>query len=224
MMNLRHISFVILLVLLIACAGGCFRNETTQAPRTLLDADTKQTILDTCFEEELPIVLEEPLKAGSFLIGCRRAFNNMANAPDFQRYELYIGAFDGKRGTWTSPVIPYVSVARTILNEYSFAFAWKSYNGTDLLFVVSPAGDTPLTYDVPYAESEWFNIVPYDSMGTEPIFLRDDEVTEGYPIWIFCTTVEDLEEDYELHYGDLVLTYDDLKDWLSNVDEYMPKE
>ena len=44
-----------------------------------------------------------------------------------------------------------------------------------------------------------------------------------FPRWTFCTTVEDLPEDYELHYSDQVVTYRDLRTWLSNVDDYMPE-
>lgn len=210
-------SLLILIMLATFCGSGCSQTKTTPLPRTQRDLKTKQAIMDSQLGDYDTIILEKSLEAGSVLLCCKRAYD------DFNSYAALLGAYDGRGGYWTTFIGP-LGTSQPILNDYSLAFAWESYNGTDILFYVSPVEELPTTYDVPYEESSWYGITPYDSLGTEPILLCDEDILGGYPNWIFCTTKEDLPEDYELHYGDLVVTYDDLRDWLSEVHDYMPKK
>ena len=213
----------VLLALVVCCVSSCSWAKAKPFSRTQRDAKAREAIIECQNVDEDSIILEKSLKAGSVLLCCKESYENVLGIGDFSQYVIYIGSHNGDHGFWTTFIGLFPGISRKILNDYSLAFAWKSYQGTDLLFAVSPAGDLPDTYDVPYAESEWNGITPYDSMGTEPILLCDEEVLDGYPVWIFCTTVEDLPNDYELHYGDLVVTYSDLRAWLSNVDDYMPE-
>ena len=226
-MKKRSILVILLLVFLAGCGKEAGTAGTGGARFTQKQIEEFHTLSrEAAFVwlgDEDAIVLEETLPAGSVLLGGCVTFDDDPGMQGFSRHELAIGSYSEKSGVWSSPVWDTYEPSHPILNEYSFAFAWRSYAGTDLLFVVSPAGDLPGTYHVPYAESEWNGITPYDSMGTEPILLCDEEVLDGYPTWIFCTTVEDLPEDYELHYGDQVVTYRDLRSWLSTVDDYMPE-
>lgn len=212
-----------LIVLIISFGTSCSQTEATPLSRTQRDLETKQAIINSQLGEYDTIILEKSLKAGSVLLCCRRAYEDDPYWDDFNNYAALLGAYDGHGGYWTTFVSPF-DTSLPIFNDYSLAFAWESYNGTDILFYISPVGEVPTSYDVPYAESSWYGITPYDSIGTEPILLCDEDVLDGYPTWIFCTTKEDLPEDYELHYGDQVVTYDDLRDWLSDVHDYMPKK
>lgn len=227
-MKKRFFIIAALFFLLTGCAINAGRVKDNSSGFSQKQKDemfdaARAAIIESNSIDENTLVLEKSLQAGSVLLGTCASYDNNYKMDDFCRFELYIGAHNGENDVWCTPIWSGTQAEYPLFNDYSYAFAWKSYAGTDLLFVISPAGDYPGTYDAPYAESEWNGITPYDSMGTEPILLCDEEVLDGYPTWIFCTTVEDLPEDYELHYGDQVVTYSDLRAWLSNVDDYMPE-
>lgn len=88
--------------------------------------------------------------------------------------------------------------------------------GRDLFVIVTPAMKYKLP---PYAESLQYGIEPYDSLSTKPIKVVDDASAEqytdlwhyGYPVWIFVIPEEKIDDTYELHYGDYVLTGKDIQ-------------
>jgi hypothetical protein len=52
--------------------------------------------------------------------------------------------------------------------------------------------------------------VPYDNLNTEPLIIQDKDYQGNCPVWIFDLSAESVDENYELHYGDYVLTGKDL--------------
>ena len=63
---------------------------------------------------------------------------------------------------------------------------------------------------VPYEESEWYEQIPTDSLGSEPLMIQHPRWRDNYPVWVFAIPEDRIDESYELHYVDYVLTGSDL--------------
>ena len=88
--------------------------------------------------------------------------------------------------------------------------------GTDVVIQITP--NIPYYVKIPpYSETKWYGIVPYDTTGSKIVKLyntpeeRENDMQATYPIWLLTLSYDDIPEDYELHYGDYVLTYEDIK-------------
>ena len=92
----------------------------------------------------------------------------------------------------------------------------ETNHGTEaIIFIVPPVEDVSAIYHKAYTENTKFcGIVPYDTMGNEFIayYPTTAAFPQGtYPMWMMILSCEDLPEDYELHYGDFVLTAQDIQ-------------
>lgn len=97
----------------------------------------------------------------------------------------------------------------------SHFFLLDGEQGRDVVIVVTPPMSRQLSA---YSESSWYGITPFDSLDTVPMKVSDERTglhsTElwhfGYPVWIFVVPEKDINETYELRYGDYVLTGTDI--------------
>ena len=89
-------------------------------------------------------------------------------------------------------------------------------NGTDVIILITPnfKGNRN-TASILYEESTEYAQTPYDTLNNlfEPIYptTKYDHSVCKVPMWILVLSYESIPEDYELHYGDYVLTYEDIK-------------
>lgn len=199
-------AFFGVLIMLLLLSGCVEKKPVSAAEREAMYQEIEHIALTEWWHSsEEAIFMKEHLKAGSVLF-CYF---------DGKMSGSLIAAYDSEGGIVGTTVCGANEHSFSILNDRSFAYAWPTDSGIDLLFYVMP--DYPIEKSSfsldelpPYKETAWYGIEPYDTVGTEPIFLQDGESYGSYPQWIFCTTLEDLKEGYELHYGDLVVTYDDI--------------
>lgn len=88
--------------------------------------------------------------------------------------------------------------------------------GREVIVIVTPACTEELR---PYSECAEFGIEPYDSLNSAPIKILDDTPGKaynelwhyGYPVWVFAVPDSKIDDSYELHFGDYVLTGKDIK-------------
>lgn len=202
----KAFCWILIMLLLLSGCGRVEKQPVSAAEREAMYEKIEHIALTEWWHSsEEAIFMKEHLKAGSVLF-CYF---------DGKMSGSLIAAYDSEGGIVGTTVDDTDEHAFSILNRRSYVYAWPTDSGIDLLFCVRP--DYPIEKSSfsldelpPYKETAWYGIEPYDTVGTQPIFLEDSESYGGYPQWIFCTTVEDLKEGYELHYGDLVVTYDDI--------------
>lgn len=102
-------------------------------------------------------------------------------------------------------------------------FTLEGRFGRDVIVIVTPAMKACLSS---YVESPQYGLVPYDSLGSTPMKVIDEKSADqypylwhyGYPIWIFAIPETKIGDDYELHFGDYILTGKDIKagTWINN--------
>lgn len=95
---------------------------------------------------------------------------------------------------------------------YDSCFLWHNgEKGTDVIISIIPNVQKNLMGPaVPYEETDYYQQVPIDSLGTTPIEITYPYYNYNYPQWIFVIDKERIDDSYELHYMDYVLTGDDL--------------
>lgn len=105
-------------------------------------------------------------------------------------------------------------------NSFSSFVVYKGYIGTDYLIFVTP----DMHYGWTYETSPDRDYVPYDTLNTKPLMIQDEEYQSNCPVWIFDLAAASINEKYELHYGDYVLTGKDLmsRSWDPPEDKHVP--
>lgn len=103
---------------------------------------------------------------------------------------------------------------------FSSFVVYKGYKGTDYLVFVTP----DMHYGWTYETSPDREYVPYDTLNTKPLMIQDEEYQSNCPVWIFDLAAASVNEKYELHYGDYVLTGNDLvsRSWNPPEDKHVP--
>ena len=61
-----------------------------------------------------------------------------------------------------------------------------------------------------YPESDYYQVEPSDSLNSVPMKIYRQEWMGGYPTWVYAISLEKITEDYELRYGEFVLTGTDI--------------
>ena len=109
-----------------------------------------------------------------------------------------------------------------ILTRYESGFQhFQQNDGTELVLIaVFPNRVTGVEYE----HSEFYQLEPYDTLGTVPMTVQAAEWNEGYPAWFFVVEEANVDESYELHYDDFVLTGEDIlaNTWKIGEAEPMP--
>ena len=88
----------------------------------------------------------------------------------------------------------------------SFFTELKGYKGSDIVIYVS----ANRTDDDFYESSEWYKVIPSDSLSNKPLLIHDIDWEHNFPAWIFVVPKDKLDGTYELHYGEYVLTGNDI--------------
>lgn len=124
--------------------------------------------------------------------------------PDVRQLRL-TGAIEGKvpifyDEDWEDR---YTGEDHYTLTSYDSGFVpLEGQEGSLLLIEVFPNR----VRDTAYEASEFFEIKPEDNLGTVPMEVFDADWNEGYPAWFFVLDPAEITEDYELRYGDFILT------------------
>lgn len=79
-------------------------------------------------------------------------------------------------------------------------------NESAVMIVVTPNH----SIGIPYQESDFYNIEPSDSLNSEPMKICLEDWELGDPFWFYVVPLENITEDYELRYGNYVLTGADI--------------
>lgn len=108
---------------------------------------------------------------------------------------FYDEDWDTKKNPSTCP--SYESGFMQILPEY----------GDAVLIMVFP-NRVP---GVRFEDSEFNGLKPSDTLGSAPMKIHTPKWNEGYPAWFFLVENKDVDDSYELHYGDFVLTGADIR-------------
>ena len=53
-------------------------------------------------------------------------------------------------------------------------------------------------------------LLPKDTLGTKALRFQQNDWHNGYPLWIFAIPLDQIDESYELCFGDYVLTGNDI--------------
>ena len=110
---------------------------------------------------------------------------------------------------------------------YSHYFFLDGRFGRDVVIIVIP----PMMVTLPsYSDCPQYGIEPYDNLDSVPMKVLDktsagkyiDLWNCGYPIWIFVIPEQRIDDNYELHYGDLVLTGKDIQSGIWSSDGVLP--
>ena len=100
----------------------------------------------------------------------------------------------------------YVPIFYDQEGAYSVFIEYDGYAGTDYLVYVAPN----MNYGRSFKTTPDRDYVPYDTLKTKPLFIQDENYQKNCPVWIFDLDRSTITENYELHYGDFVLTGKDL--------------
>lgn len=140
------------------------------------------------------------------------------------------GEVDGYHPTWifyAAKNAKYDENSYENMKEYTYYdshfFFLDGKLGRDLVVIVTPAMKSFLC---PYSESPQYGIEPYDTLESIPMKIIDDTASVsysglwhyGYPIWVFTIPEKQIDDSYELHFGDYVLTGKDIKTGTWSID------
>ena len=206
MKRYKHIVLIVLVVILAAALLIWKSQPTREQSEQALDAE-----IQSMRQRKDYLLAYQKLHAGGYL--CVLDNSPEDNPYDFKfityniltiKYGRPVFDFDGE------DVIAAIGANDGLVDiflEYhrgsnSYFFRYKSYNGTDILIFVMPNVNTGETYEES-TEKDW---VPYDTLDTDPFYFQDKMHHRNYPVWIFDIPEDSIDESYELHFGDFVLT------------------
>ena len=95
---------------------------------------------------------------------------------------------------------------------------WKSYLSS-FRRLKDPSGEESMVLIVvtpnrvigqSYQESEYYQVEPSDSLNSTPLKVHQEDYMLGDPFWFYVIPIEKITEDYELRYGEFVLTGTDI--------------
>ena len=108
------------------------------------------------------------------------------------------------------------------LTRYESGFQhFQQNDGTELVLIaVFPNRVTGVEYE----RSEFYQLKPYDTLGTVPMTVQAPEWNDGYPAWFFVVEEANVDDSYELHYDGFVLSGTDIHSntWRIGKAEPMP--
>ena len=211
------ITLIAVILLLTGCAKGS--SAFTVHPNRVKEQHLKTLLSD---KMGLEIVDWMPLQIGGALAACK---NSIQNDPDLTTYpfmEYRLCSFDGK--TIESRRVYDTSMGKDGVDVYIFYDEdWESNNivyKSKYIYVTGDAGTDVLVFVTPnfriYSREKMTpaDVEPWDTLQTKPMVLPDEDWFDS-PIWIFDLSLDDIDESYELHYADWVLTGTDIlnKTW-----------
>ena len=99
----------------------------------------------------------------------------------------------------------------------------ETNKGTDVVILVTPNYEDVYHKTITYADSNEYGMTPYDTLNSDftPVYAtpenKEDDMIDG-PMWMLALSCDDLPDDYELHYGEFVLTAEDIRNgtWSSD--------
>lgn len=117
---------------------------------------------------------------------------------------------------WKSDTYGTQNVAEEDNPNFSNFFYIDGRLGRDVIVIVTPACTEEPT---PYSGCAEFGIEPYDSINSVSMKVVDNTPGKaynelwhyGYPVWVFAIPYSEIDDSYELHFGDYVLTGKDIK-------------
>ena len=89
---------------------------------------------------------------------------------------------------------------------FSVFVPYEGFKGTDYLVYVCP----DMSFGRTFETTPDRDYVPFDTLDTKPLMIQDENYQGNCPVWIFDVPAQSVDESYELHYGDFVLTGSDL--------------
>ena len=110
-----------------------------------------------------------------------------------------------------APNTQHITKSESELEEYHSFFLWHHGQfGNDAVIFVTPEINMQ-NQNMKYEDSPFYQVFPYDSLGTEYVELEHPGWLNDCPGWVFVIPEDEITEDYELKYMDYVLTGADLK-------------
>ena len=201
---------VVLLVLalavgLISCASPDLRNQAE--PEHLLDAVVQEMEL-----KDDHYISKMKLHAGGYLLITDESPKD--NPYDFKF--IMFSIFTIKNGEITVDDEPLFeediegSVRIFVENRdaSNWLYLYKGYKGTDIILYIMPDFGSGKSFD----ESSQRSWTPYDNLDSQPFFFQDMKYHDNYPAWIFDIPLDQIKKDYELRYGDYLLTGQEILD------------
>lgn len=93
--------------------------------------------------------------------------------------------------------------------EYPSSFQYYQNPENDKIDVLIAVGQNYEEQEK-YTESDNDKLLPKDTLGTKALRFQQNDWHNGYPLWIFAIPLDQIDESYELCFGDYVLTGNDI--------------
>ena len=217
-MRKRILLFVLFLAMMICCVS-CSK----LTPQQVADLELTMQSAVHGYQMEENFIAKLMLHGGGYLV-VSDATEDWFGEKEFS-YDI-LSIFDGKLDIEEEVFRQKDAVDIFYMQEEGSGFSafllYKGYKGTDYLVFVTP----DMHYGWTYETSPDREYVPYDTLNTKPLMIQDAEYQSNCPVWIFDLAAASVNEKYELHYGDYVLTGKDLMSgsWDPPEDKHVPME
>lgn len=217
---LRYMIFTLCLVATLSILSGCRASiEQTQSVGNPSAGASSQVTMNKLKKalisgsEKFPAWIQLP--SGAFFVFWNRGYDNL-----FNEYQLVNAVFQAVDGELQTKIVFLFD--DNVQTRIFYREDWEKHSGivypSSFQYYTNPLNDKVdilIAVGQNYEDNQSFSdaedgLAPEDTLGTKALKYQQKGWNNGYPLWIFAIPLEKIEESYELHFGDYVLTGNDI--------------